>query len=444
MEKKFKKGPHANYEIEIIISPAEQEEAKATILKHFQKDFEMAGFRKGMAPLETVEKNTKPEYIQMGIYEHLINKWLQELIKDNAELKLIGEPYDFKQEKKGDDTVMTMKLDIFPEVEVLNDDWQKEQLAEIKSAATQEEIDNALVSLKKNYADYQDTDIITHETISKVEMEFLDTDGKTLDKGHNYVGEQEFAEDKRYEKEFMGKKKGDTREVAYSEKLPPVYHYKKTEGEAKKVKILVQDVKKIVLPEMDEVMLQKLFGPESTVKNEAQLLDFITESISHQKFEAELVKVVEWLLQKVKGKHMNVAIPQTLVEQEFATRMKSLVERFGGEEKMTEYFKKLWEEQGKKFLDDIKTAAADSLEKFFILQKIVETLKLDVNREKPGHLEIEQKLYERMGKWHDHHHHDHQHESHPVQENIAHHHENQEHDFKEKKAPKAKKPAAKK
>ena len=46
MEKKFKKGPHANYEIEITISQAEQEEAKATILKHFQKDFEMAGFRK--------------------------------------------------------------------------------------------------------------------------------------------------------------------------------------------------------------------------------------------------------------------------------------------------------------------------------------------------------------------------------------------------------------
>ena len=207
MEKKFKKGPHANYEIEITISSTEQEEAKATILKHFQKDFEMAGFRKGMAPLETVEKNTKPEYIQMGIYEHLINRGLQELIKDNAELKLIGEPYDFKQEKKGEDTVMTMKLDIFPEVEVLNDEWQKEQLPEIKSAATQEEIDNALVSLKKNYADYQDTDVITHETISKVEMEFLDADGKALEKGHNYVGEQEFAEDKRYEKEFMGKKK---------------------------------------------------------------------------------------------------------------------------------------------------------------------------------------------------------------------------------------------
>lgn len=142
---------------------------------------------------------------------------------------------------------------------------------------------------------------------------------------------------------------------------------------------------------------------------------------------------------------MKVAIPQTLVEQEFNTRMKSLMERFGGEEKMTEYFKKIGEDQGKKFLDDIKTAAADSLEKFFILQKIVEILKLDVNREKPGHLEIETKLFERMGKGHDHHHehapqHDHDHHEH---EHHDHHTEHEETAHKEGKKPQSRKPAKK-
>jgi hypothetical protein len=44
---------------------------------------------------------------------------------------------------------------------------------------------------------------------------------------------------------------------------------------------------------MNEELLKKLFGPESEVKTEAQLLDFIQESISHQKFETEIVKSVE-------------------------------------------------------------------------------------------------------------------------------------------------------
>ncbi len=445
MEKKFKKWHHANYEIEIIVSKTEENEAKDLILKHFQKDFEMAGFRKWQAPLDIVEKNTKPEYIQMAIYEHLINKGLQELIKDHPELKLIGEPYNFKQTPNGDTTTMTMTLDIFPEVEVLSDDWQKEQLPEIKSAATEEEIHNGLTSLKMNYADYQDTDIITWETIAKVGMVFLDKDGKELEKWHNYVWKQEFEDEernKRYQKEFINKKKWDKITVAYDEKkLPPVYHYKKTEWKAVNIEITVEDVKKIVLPEINEDMLKKLFGPESEVKNEQQLLDFIKESISHQKFETELVKRVEDLLQKVKEKHMKVAVPQTLVEQEFSTRLKSLMERFGGNEKMTEYFKKIGDEQGKKFLEDIKKAAADSLEKFFILQKIVEKLELDVNREKPGHLEIEQKLFEKMGKWHDHHH-DHGNEAHAHHEHTEHHdhhHEHEESDHKGNKPTKSKK-----
>jgi hypothetical protein len=118
---------------------------------------------------------------------------------------------------------------------------------------------------------------------------------------------------------------------------------------------------------------------------------------------------------------------------------------------MTEYFKKIGDEQGKKFIEDIRTAAADSLEKFFILQKIVEILNLDVNREKPEHLEIEQKLFEKMGKGHDHHHdhiehghqEHHQDHDHHDHEHIDHHHEHEERPHKEGKKPQSRKPAKK-
>ena len=143
----------------------------------------------------------------MGIYEHLINKGLQEILKENENMRFIGEPYDLKQEQKDGKTHITLKLDIFPEVEVLNNDREKEQLPEIKSEATPEEMDNAIISLKRNYADYQDTDVITLDTISKIEIEFMDKEGKSLEKAHNYVGEQEFAEGEFYKKEFLNKKK---------------------------------------------------------------------------------------------------------------------------------------------------------------------------------------------------------------------------------------------
>lgn len=71
------------------------------------------------------------------------------------------------------------------------------------------------------------------------------------------------------------------------------------------------------------------------------------------------------------------------------------------------------DEKGKAFLDDIKRAAKESLEKFFILQKMVEALKIDINREKPETLEVERKLYEKLEEGHEHgHHHDHDHHTH--------------------------------
>jgi FKBP-type peptidyl-prolyl cis-trans isomerase (trigger factor) len=84
-----------------------------------------------------------------------------------------------------------------------------------------------------------------------------------------------------------------------------------------------------------------LFGKDSEVKNEADLLKYIEESISQQKFDAELIKEVEAFLKIVREKHMEVSIPQTLLNQELQVRMENLEKKFGGKEKTQEYFKQM-------------------------------------------------------------------------------------------------------
>jgi hypothetical protein len=78
--------------------------------------------------------------------------------------------------------------------------------------------------------------------------------------------------------------------------------------------------------------------------------------------------------------------------------MKSLEDRLGGKEKMDEYFKKMWEEKAKAFFEDITKAAEESLEKFFILQKFTQLLKLDVDWNQAEHMAVEQKLYDKLVK----------------------------------------------
>ncbi len=399
MEKKVKKGTHANYEIQLIIEQKEYDDAKQIIIKEFQKDYEAPGFRKGTAPLDMVEKNIKPEYIDIGAYEKVINIGLQELLKEQPELKLIGEPYDLKQEKKDDKIVVDLKLDIFPEVEVVNNDREKASITPIENEATQEEIDGTLINIKKQYADYQDVDNIQLDTISKITLDYLDKEGKVLHTGHTYIGEQEFNEDPFYPKMFIDKKREESFELDHDIKnLPAVFHNKKTDIDPTKIKLTIKDVKKVVLPEMDTAMLKKLFGEDTKLQSQDDLINHIKESIEHQKHDQELIKKIEEVLGNIRNKSMKVAIPQTLVNEELKSRMKNLEQRLGGKEKMDEYFKQMGDEKAKAFFDDIKTAAEESLEKFFILQKFTQLLGLDVDRNKTEHFAIEQKIYDKLIK----------------------------------------------
>jgi FKBP-type peptidyl-prolyl cis-trans isomerase (trigger factor) len=145
-------------------------------------------------------------------------------------------------------------------------------------------------------------------------------------------------------------------------------------------------------------ILKKLFGDDTKLQNQEDLVAYIRDSIEHQKYDQELIKKIEGVLQNLRNKSIKVIIPQTLVNEELKTRMKSLEERLGGKEKMDEYFKKMGEEKAKAFFDDITKAAEESLEKFFILQKFTQLMKLDVDRNNTEHMAVEQKLYDTLVK----------------------------------------------
>jgi FKBP-type peptidyl-prolyl cis-trans isomerase (trigger factor) len=92
---------------------------------------------------------------------------------------------------------------------------------------------------------------------------------------------------------------------------------------------------------------------------------------------------------------MSVNIPKTMIDEEFKSRIHSLEHRFGSKEKVEEYLKSMTEEQTKQFVDDIQKASAESLEKFFILNKVTELLEIDIDRNAPAQeLAVERKIYE--------------------------------------------------
>ena len=397
MEKQLTQGKQCNYQVTFTFTDAEKAGVKNHVLEHFAKDMNIPGFRAGKVPLHMVESKVQPAYVQMAITEHLVNKGIHELLGENKDLKFIGEPYAFDTKEDKGTTTVSFSLDIYPEVEVKGKNWEKVQMNALSVEATEKEVEDSLLNIQKNYADYKDTDTIAvKDTLSKLGLEFFDKEGKSVEKGTTYLGETEFAEDKFWEKTFDGKKKGELVELKYDvKKLPAVLHAKK--GEAASLKVTVQDVKQIVLPELNDEMIVKLFGKDAEVKTNAELRDYIKKEILKQKQESWLVQTIEDYLNEVKKAGVSVIIPKTMVDQELKVRMQNLEKRFGSAEKVKEYFQQLGEEKAKEFVEGVQSAAAESLEKFFILNKVTELLGLEIdwNSEQEPFF-VEKQLYTKL------------------------------------------------
>jgi FKBP-type peptidyl-prolyl cis-trans isomerase (trigger factor) len=96
----------------------------------------------------------------MSIIEHIANRGIQEVLEKNPDIKFIGEPYEYHQEEKDGITTITLKLDVYPEVDIKNDARKKETIKPITITIEEKALTEALHNLKKNYADYQDTETL--------------------------------------------------------------------------------------------------------------------------------------------------------------------------------------------------------------------------------------------------------------------------------------------
>ncbi len=357
MKHTLKKWKASNYEVEIVFTNDDKSKEKDHVLLTFQRDMEKPGYRKGHVPLDIVEKNVDPQYFEMAVTEHIINHALQHILEENSDIKFIGEPYGYNQNKKDDETTVTIFLDVYPEVEIKKDDWKKETIKPISTKVEESEIEEALHNLKRNYADYQDTDKLEKDTVSKIALNFVDKKWETLEKWTSYIGEPEFNEDPFWEKTFVGKKKGDVIDIKYDEKkLPIVLQVKDKENKPETLKVTISDVKKQILPEFTPETIEKLFWKQSEVKDEKQLREYIKDQLAVQKEQNELIKGVEEYVSKIREKFMSVIIPKTMIDEEFKSRVHSLEHRFGSKEKVQEYMKSMTEEQAKDFVDSIQKA----------------------------------------------------------------------------------------
>ncbi len=399
MKHTLTKGNGSSYAVTVELNSQDRDTLHQKTLQSLQGEVKIQGFRPGHVPLHMVEKQIRPEYLKMAFLEEALNASIKVMIKEHADMQFIGQPYDLNNEEKGETMILTYKLDTYPEVTVKNADWKKLSIAAIDTAVTKEETQQALSNLSKQYADYQEADVIGKSTLVKASYTMTDKDGAELHKGTAFFGEEEYNESALLWDAVAGKKKGDAVVIAYAEaKLPHAVHYHPHGSEiAKKIKNLnmsIIDTKNTILPDFtDEATLTKLFQTPDITTYDA-LVEKVESVLVEQKEEQWLQQAIDGMLEDAK-KSLEIEIPETFIREEMAARIKQLGERMGGEEGLKQYFAKIGEEKTTEMYDEIKASAQESLGKFFMLRKLVELLEIsDINWE--HQLDAEKKIYAKL------------------------------------------------
>jgi FKBP-type peptidyl-prolyl cis-trans isomerase (trigger factor) len=127
--------------------------------------------------------------------------------------------------------------------------------------------------------------------------------------------------------------------VIYSKKLPELLLLK-DDQQAHKIHLNIDKIYVMILPEMSPENIKKFFGDDTTVSDEAGIRAEITKTIKEQKQEYELQTAIDKLLEQAKGS-LSVIIPASLKQRELESRIETLKQRMGGEEKYQEYLTKI-------------------------------------------------------------------------------------------------------
>lgn len=242
--------------IEIEEKVAEKEYEKAC--KRISQSVNIAGFRKGKAPRNILEKYVGVDAIKRESLDAILPKAFSDVIREN-DYDLVTEPTLMSYElEKGKPCKVVAKFELRPEVEIESYKGLTVNCEEYKNeeGALQKELDR----LAEKYAEL--VKVEGRETTDKdiVMIDFEGSANGELIKGgaaKNYMldlGNSTFIPG--FAEQLVGKEVG--KEFTIQVKFPEEYHDEKLKGADAEFKITINEIKEKKLPEINDELAKKI------------------------------------------------------------------------------------------------------------------------------------------------------------------------------------------
>ena len=333
-----------------------------TTLKGFSRYVSLPGFRKGRAPLKTIERMYKDQ-IKQGFFEDTVPKYYKQALEELYKMDIhpinqgVLEDTDWEPEK---DMELSFIFEVNPEIELK--EYKNFSVEFEPEKVTKKMIDGELSRLQKSYATISDKDTPSEkgDVINYTTLKF---DGKDITKKEESsykIGQEIYG--KAFDEALIGAEKGN--EIIATVELGP--QDEKDKSKKMEMVLKVNEVKKVELPELNDDFAKQV-GEFDSLKT---LKDEIKKDFDEQVSQRNKSQIRSLILQTIIEKNP-FEVPESFVDNYAEDMMK----------KYTQQQKNLNAETLAPMKKIYKSYAENEIRIYYVMNRLKELEKVEVSDE---------------------------------------------------------------
>lgn len=372
-------------EIVVKIEGADWEKALDEAFKKANKKAKIAGFRPGKAPKNVYIKHYGKESLYYEASNKAIEMAYDKVLEDNRDLDIVSEPVVAIENI--DDNGITYKFTLTLKPEVKLGKYKGLKVKKEKVEVTKEEIEHSIDHMREHYKENVSKDgKVENGDIAVIDFEgFKDGVAFKGGKGENYsleIGSNTFIPG--FEEQVIGMSAGEEKDIDLT--FPEDYHAEDLKGAKVTFKVKVNEVKQVVIPELDKEFFEDLGmeGIDSKESLEAQ----VKENITAQKEREAEDKYINDLLVEI-AKTTEIDVPEAMINDELNRMVKEYAQHLQMQGISIDQFYKFANMTEDKLKEEYKESATKRVTDRLIIDAIMAKEKIEATDEEIDALALE-------------------------------------------------------
>ncbi len=351
-------------------------EAQDKAYEKLGKKVEVAGFRKGHAPLDQVKKHVNPQEMIETAADVILPKGFKQILEENPMEVLVQPEVSFNKITL-EEIEVTYTITIRPEVKL--GQYKDIEIKKEPATVTDEEINKALNDLREQCAEIMPKEDGVIENGNTVNFDFegfidgVAFDGGKAEKFDLEIGSNRFVPG--FEEQMVGMKKGDEGEVKITF---PTEYTKELAGKDATFKVKIHEVSVKNLPEIsDELALDaNIEGVSNLAELKSHLYGDIQDKKQHEVDNKALNDLVETIVNNVE-----VDVPETIVKEDTEENFKKYQADIEQRGIPFDKYLEITNNTVESLKEQMKKDVEKNLKTMFVLSQIAKENKLEVTNE---------------------------------------------------------------